>query len=268
MRIDTLVVTDLDGSLWHDERCHPATLAALERLESAGVPVLVATGRRIGSARRGFDANDLAFPAVLLNGALGHDFVTGRRFHSHAFTSDDVAAVFDVFDSFGLSPCIYTDDGLVHAFRPTTSEGHLATIGDDLVPIERPREVPRERSVLSFSMLGIARTRVEEAARTIVELGLGEAPCYADGIYDEWSIMVQAPGISKWQGIQAWLADRDAVADRIVAIGDGGNDLEMLAAADVAVAVEGGDPRALGLADVVIPPPERGGWARVLDLVD
>ena len=76
MHIETLIVTDLDGTLWHGrEICHEATLAAVAELDAMGVPVLVATGRRLGSARKGFDANGLSLPAVLLNGAIVRDEV-------------------------------------------------------------------------------------------------------------------------------------------------------------------------------------------------
>jgi hydroxymethylpyrimidine pyrophosphatase-like HAD family hydrolase len=47
-----LVVTDLDGTFWyHDQRVDPKVLAAVAELERRGVPLLVATGRRLASTR-------------------------------------------------------------------------------------------------------------------------------------------------------------------------------------------------------------------------
>lgn len=79
--------------------------------------------------------------------------------------------------------------------------------------------------------------------------------------------MVQPAGISKQVGIDAYIDHARLLPDRVIAIGDGGNDLEMLAAADVAVGCAGGDERALALADVVVPHPDEGGWAQVLNLL-
>ena len=44
----TLVVTDLDGTLWFDgETCHQESLNAFREIQNQGVPILVATGRRL-----------------------------------------------------------------------------------------------------------------------------------------------------------------------------------------------------------------------------
>nr|WP_024288417.1 HAD hydrolase family protein [Cellulomonas sp. KRMCY2] len=45
----------------------------------------------------------------------------------------------------------------------------------------------------------------------------------------------------------------------VIAFGDGANDLEMLAYAGTAVAIEGGDPRLVALADLIARGPERAG---------
>ena len=45
----------------------------------------------------------------------------------------------------------------------------------------------------------------------------------------------------------------------IVAIGDSHNDLEMVAYAGTGVAIEGGVPELLALADLVVPTPEQAG---------
>ena len=65
----------------------------------------------------------------------------------------------------------------------------------------------------------------------------------------------------------AFCRERDLDPDRVLAVGDGANDVELLEAAKVACAVAGGHAAALALADHVIDPPAAGGWAALLDLV-
>src|SRR5262245_56578642 len=105
-----LVVTDLDGTLSDaTERIHPAAVAAIHDLESAGIPVLVATGRRLRMAWVVLEAGGLSGPAVVLDGALGLDLRDGRVFHRVAFAAPAAAQVLEVFEAAGLSPCVYVD---------------------------------------------------------------------------------------------------------------------------------------------------------------
>jgi hydroxymethylpyrimidine pyrophosphatase-like HAD family hydrolase len=56
--------------------------------------------------------------------------------------------------------------------------------------------------------------------------------------------------------------------DEVLAVGDGLDYLTMLRQAGVAVAVRGGAPEAIDESEHLIDPPEAGGWARILDLVE
>ena len=68
----TLVVTDLDGTLWgRDTVASPAIRAAVAELLADGHAVLAATARRPRAARALLDASDLALPVVGQNGAMG-----------------------------------------------------------------------------------------------------------------------------------------------------------------------------------------------------
>lgn len=263
----TVVVTDLDGTFWGNQLVvHGHTRAAFDTLTDQGIPVLVATGRRPSSARTGLLDNDLDLPCVLLNGAVGIDYPgDGHVFHKHGFAADAAHAVLDTLDEVGLSPCVYLADGRVAVGGSVTSSfNHLGLLGTDRLDAE-PRDAVDIDTVLGFSMLGLPEGQLRPAADLLSDLDCGDAAFYADHLYERWSMMVQPPGITKWQGIQAWLQHADLSTPRIIALGDGGNDLEMLQGADVALSFEGGDPNALALADAVLPHPDQGGWAQVLD---
>src|SRR5919112_2256122 len=125
-----LVVTDLDGTLSDAaERIHPASVRAIRDLDAAGIPVLVATGRRLRMACAVLEAGGLTGPAVVLDGALGLDLRDGRVFHQVAFPAPAATKVLEAFQAAGLSPCVYVDrEGvdLVVGDHPSTHPDHLA----------------------------------------------------------------------------------------------------------------------------------------------
>lgn len=268
-RISTLVVTDLDGTLWdRDLRAADATLRAAHELIAADdVELLVATGRRRNSARTTLTANGLSLPAVLLNGALGYDFVADTLFHQICFEPHVLGEMVDLLADHDVVPLAYLADTRAAALEGvTTSIGHLESLGDDLVWMNRD-ELTRQADALGLAVLGVADSLVAPVDAVLADDDRVECAAYADHLHSPWSMMIGPAGVNKAEGIKAWCAYADVQPDRIVAIGDAGNDLEMLEAADLAIVVASGDPRALQLADEVIRPPSEGGWADVLDLI-
>lgn len=263
--MSTLVVTDLDGSLWGETMdVHPKTTAAIAELKRRQIPILVATGRREVSARFGLSRNKLSFPSVLLNGALGIDLTTGHRFHERGFTAEQVAEVLNVLQSAGISPCAYTADGRIrHNGSPTTHPRHVR---DTRMYYTKGLPGP-EDSVVGFSMLGVTHEELAPGVQALEASAAAETIFYQDGLFKGWSLMVQPAGVSKQVGIEAYVTHSGLEPTKVIAIGDGSNDLEMLAAADVAVGCAGGNELALALADVVVPHPDQGGWAQILELI-
>lgn len=264
-----LVVTDLDGTVWdRDIVAHQDTLDAIAELGKRGIPVLAATGGSTFSVRASFAKNSLELPAVLLNGSLGYDYATGVTFHEHSFSPESANHVIDIFLDEGLQPAIYTADHTVHAgATPDTTERHFEEI-EGVLTIADLATLTDHQKILVFATLGLAEERVAKAAERIDAIDGISPAYYQDYLFGGWSIMVQPPGISKWNGVQAWMATQDQTFGPVIAIGDGGNDPEMIAAADLGVAILGGDQRTVDAAQLHVAAPDRGGWAQILTILD
>ena len=265
----TLIVTDLDGTLWHTENeVHPRTVAALRSLERAGVPLLVATGRRMTSTRAPLARIGLAPAAIVLNGALGLDLASGERFHCSPFADGDATRILEGFVRVGLEPCVYVDHPDVEVYlgaRPSTHPEHRARLRPTAGVAELHR-VCAEVPVLGFGIIGIPHGHLTPAAARLER----DAEVHLDRSLDHpgmASLTVAPRRQSKWDGVLAYCRSRGVDPGGVVAIGDGPNDIELLSNAAVSLVPEPAHPAALKCADRVIASPLDGGWAEVLDLI-
>jgi hydroxymethylpyrimidine pyrophosphatase-like HAD family hydrolase len=266
-----LVVTDLDGTLSDPgERIHPRTAGAVRALLDAGIPVLIATGRRPRTATVVLEAAGLCGPAVMLDGSIGHDLRDGRPFHRVVFDAVAAANVLRSFAAAGYQPCLHLDlpgvDILV-GDRPSTHPRHLARAAPWVVHGDPARAVEVD-PVLSFTVVGGEPVALTELAEAVVATGFGSASVTRDLMYGGATLQVRPPGVSKWSGVLSFCRDQGLDPGRVLAVGDGANDVELLAAARIACAVDGGAAGAIANADHLIGPPSEGGWAAILALVD
>ena len=262
-----LVVTDLDGSLWVREEIHPATLAAWSELEARGIPVIVATGRRLTTTREPLARWGLTPSAIVLNGALALDLATDERFHRHHYDAEVAARVLDAFRAAGLDPCVYVEHVDIEVYvgaRPSTNPGHLASFGPKAVAADLD-EIVATQSVLGFGVIGHP---LDPLLHVVGAIGNhAETHLSGDSQWGGDTLTVAPPGLSKWAGVLAYCERAGIDSRRVLAVGDGPNDRELLTHAAVAVVPETAFPDALALADHVVPSPDQGGWAHVLDLV-
>ena len=263
-----LVVTDLDGTLWFgDQETHPSTIAAWYELERRGIPVLVATGRRLASTRDPLADLGLAPPAVVLNGALAVDLGTGDRFHTWHYSATDAATVLAAFRAVGLEPCVYVDHSDVDVFvsaRPSTHPDHLAAFGATAREADL-EDIVRTVPVLMFGIMGHDPQPLAALSSSLSQTA--EAHVAGPDQYGGHSCTATPAGLSKWVGVVAFCSRAGLDPTRVLAIGDGPNDRELLAGAAIAVAPADGQPDVVRDADHVVGSPRVGGWAEILDLV-
>ncbi len=265
-----MIVTDLDGTLWSgDGEVHPATLAAVAELRRRDVPLLIATGRRTRSASVRLARYGLLGPAVLLAGAVGLDLHDGREWHRQPFTVEAGSRVLEAFLAEGLSPVVHVSsadvDAVIAPDSPTSAQ-HRRQFDMASVPTD-PWEPVQAGVAVGFGLLSLPGAQGDAAHRVAAAIAAdATTTCGFDTAYGGTTILAAPHGVTKVTGIRLWAEGLGLAREDLVVIGDGENDLDMLAWAGTSVAVEGSVAHAAG-ADHVIARPEAGGWAEVLDLL-
>lgn len=254
---------DLDGTLvGRDGVLGPRTRSAIARSKDEGVRVLVATGRMFRSARRYLDEASLDDPVVCYQGAAVVDPRSGEFLLHEPLDLGVAREVIESLGARGLSPNVYVDDQLYVARETEYSRRYSAfqhlpvvEVGDLLAWLDRP---PTKLVVVSEPEV-LADVRGELAPRFDGRLFLTTSLPYM--------LELGNPGVTKGSGLAFVASALGIELDRVVAFGDGENDVELLEVAGFGVAVEGGHPRLLAIADRTCPGPEEEGVAAVMETV-
>jgi hydroxymethylpyrimidine pyrophosphatase-like HAD family hydrolase len=258
MRLNTLYLTDLDGTLLDVHgRLSPRSARGLRALYDAGVVVSVATGRSWAAAVGVLEGAPFRAPLVLLGGARVCDAQTGAILREHVLSPVCIRAVLEVLRGAGLSPLFYTqnarDEQCVYYERRADAAVHayvasLRAQGDD-----RFHEVGRLEERLSEKGFYLTargeRARLEPLLPELLPLG-AYAYLY-HGVRAQGCFLEITP-VSKRAGVEELRALTGA--RRIVAFGDNGNDAGLFAGAEERIAVRNATPEILEMADRVIGP--------------
>lgn len=236
-------ITDVDGTLLDpDNEIPEANRAALEALKRAGVPVVLATGRRWTTLKRVLDRLDL-WPltdyAIANNGAIIKDLATRTLLHHEGFAPGSVTVAAGVLDALGWDPLAltYTPDGGPDVYHRRLSlrngdfvaknDGHTVLV-DDFRDLEA-------RVVVELILVG-SEADLSRAQAALAPLDL-ETALIKNTYYADYMLEVTPRGVSKLSGARR-LGERLGLSPaEAVAVGDSANDLPLLREAGRAVAM-------------------------------
>ena len=265
-----LVATDLDGTFWGPDFVPPPEhVAAVDELARQDVTVLAATSRRPRVTKQRLGDHGLALPAVLIDGAVGIDFRTDERFHEAVFGAEAARETLAAFQAHGLDPCLYVDDpeiDIAVSTSPSTCAQHLERLGR-MAGTRDLAETATTTTVYDLSVLGLDREVLAPLARELADAYGTTVVLYPEPEYGRFGLIVNPQGVSKWSGIAAYCTLYGIEPDEVAAVGDGLNDLEMLRPAGVRIGVRGGCDEIVEMADLLIEPPERGGWHKLVGIL-
>lgn len=266
---DTLYITDLDGTLLHNnKRISERSAETLNDLIARGALISVASARSlIGIQMVNLSNVHFNVPLVLMNGVLLYDFAAGRILESCTWDDKTASSVLNICLTGGKPPLLYrvVDGKLDISFTKLTS------VGEQIFCRDRAAVFPDSfHQVERFETAGAAYYSMQDRYDVLKPIRdklalLPDVECvlYTDTyLANNWYLEIFSKRAGKGNGMKR-LRERLHVK-RVVAFGDNLNDLPLLKAADVACVVANGEKEARAAADFVIGSNEEDGVARFI----
>ena len=274
--VSDLFVSDVDHTLLDDEGTLSSySRTTLNRLLAQGLRFTVASARSCASLRHLLAGLELSLPVIEFNGAFVSDLATGRHHLVHALAPAVATDLWTLLQGSGHVPFVSTFDGSAdRLYYDRMANAGMSWYLDD----RRRHRDPRLRrladlrdglrdQVVCLTLIGrrgellalreAVRRRHEQAVRTY---------CFENAYSPGWFwLTVHDTRATKERGVAALLRLRPELQGcRLVAFGDGANDIGLLQAADVGLAVANAEPELKRQASALIGPNYDDAVARYL----
>jgi Cof subfamily protein (haloacid dehalogenase superfamily) len=251
-----VIALDLDGTLLDNQkRILPQSLAALAQARAAGVKVVVVTGRHHVAIHPFYQALQIDTPAICCNGTYLYDFRQQKVLAADPLPKEQAKLVLQMLKQSGIHGLMYVDDAMLYQ-EPSGHVTRSLAWAETLPEAQRPtllqvnslaQAADEAQSIWKFATSHADLPALRSFAETVEkELGLA---C-------EWSwhdqVDIAKGGNSKGKRLRQWVESQGLSMDQVVAFGDNYNDLSMLEAAGLGVAMGNADDAIKARADLTI----------------
>lgn len=254
------ICLDLDGTLITDEGAvRPRVRRSLREAEARGVVVMLATGRSEGGVVEVVENLGLTSPVLVYNGAGLWCPQTGRFLEQRVLSDRVVDRTLAWANEIGALPVVMGPGAKVAPAPRNAAEEAAIGMLEDLSVAATLEDLPRER-LLRITLLSSRWSDSEPFHDALAEVltdpvYMTHFPLAALAQHRGSALQVidvQPPCRGKAEALR-WLEEaRGIPAERVVCVGDAGNDVPMIEAAGLGVAMQNAFPEALASADRVI----------------
>lgn len=265
----TLYISDLDGTLLNkDSKISDYSLNVINSLIKSGVVFSYATARSLSSASVVTKGLELACPAVIYNGAFIVNTQSKEKLLENSFSAKEIKNAACLFKEGGVYPLVYSfidgaekvswlsnteNEGMLHYINNRKSDGRFREVSD--------ASQLYEGDVFYFTCIG-----AKEELEPVNKLFSGHTE-YSQIFQQELSrpeywFEVMPKNATKANAVLQ--LKKLLGCDKIVAFGDGKNDISMFLAADECYAMSNAAPELKEISTKVIDSNENDGVVKQL----
>lgn len=256
-----LIAMDLDGTLVKGQHgITPRVRRAIHAARDAGIEVTIATGRMFRSARRFAEDLEVTLPIICYQGSLVRDPVTGVTHRHDVLPTGPAQAAVRFARRRGLHVNAYIDDALY--MEADTPEGRFYAASSN-VPITFVDDLVKAVAAGSTKLVFVMdENRVLDAIAAMD--GQFGPTVQATRSHPRFAEVVRRD-VNKGRALAIVAEAAKVPIEQTMGIGDNLNDLDLVRAAGLGVAMGDGDPRVLAAADWITGTYEDDGVAQAIE---
>lgn len=258
------IITDIDQTLTDAKmKLTPRTLEAAGKARAQGIQIVLCSGRPFPGMRDYLEAlglNQRAYCSVGFNGGVLYENGTGTVLRAAFFEPEILREIVDELRRVNVNFHLESPSSIVTGLNPVK---HY-TVRDSFIT-NMPLEVAKFEDLLQWS--DICKIMIADKPETLDSLVLPERlKTKAKFVRSRPYYLEVVPlNVHKGLGVEAVAARYQLKKAEILGVGDGLNDLELLEAGGMKVAMENGADALKQIADVIAPPHDQDGFARLLE---
>lgn len=250
-----VVALDLDGTVFDDAKTiSPRNAAAINAALQKGVLVLPATGRpATGVPQQFLDWPGVDY-AITSNGATVTELATGKKLVEQPISPALAIQLYDLLQPFGGLISVFVDGqsysqtgnvDACNAFLPPNLRAYFHTTRGEVADL---RQFMRDHAqeIEKFSIIYPDDAARDAAWQAVLTAGPTEITTSLDS-----NLEINAPGVTKGSALLALARHLGLARSQLMAMGDSGNDLAMLQAAGLGVAMGNATEEVKAAADAV-----------------
>ena len=262
-----LIALDMDGTLLDSRKLISArTLQAIERAVSSGKHVAISTGRCLAEMRGYLDALSCVRYFVCASGAVVYDMATGVKLHEQLMAAVIAAQCMRIATLEGAMIQIMSDESIVQRDQ----QEHMSEYGMGVYKPLYESVATQVDDILAFfdsSPFAVAKLnlyhRTKQSRLCTRQHLAGVDVELADS--ESTSLECSAKGVSKATGVRALCRVLGISMKDVIAVGDGDNDLALLEAAGLSVAMGNASDRLKAQCDITVADNDSGGCCEAIE---